>query len=100
MVYLTVLLFIKKGKEDVFNEYEALVLPIIKDYNGKLIYRVRPTQDNFISSEDELPYEIHFISFETNGDFLNFINDNKRKRFEKLKVDAIKSTFITKGEKL
>ncbi|TGV03750.1 DUF1330 domain-containing protein [Flavivirga rizhaonensis] len=100
MIYLTALLFIKEGKENVFNEYESLVLPIINNYNGKLIYRIRPTQDSFINSEDQLPYEIHFISFETDEDFTNFINDDKRKSFEKLKVDSIKSTFITKGEKL
>ncbi|WP_303316473.1 hypothetical protein Q4Q34_06605 [Flavivirga abyssicola] len=100
MIYLTALLFVKEGKENVFNEYESLVLPIINNYNGKLIYRIRPTQDSFINSEDQLPYEIHFISFETDEDFTNFINDDKRKRFEKLKADSIKSTFITKGEKL
>ncbi len=100
MIYLTVLLFIKEGKERVFNEYESLVLPIINNYNGKLIYRIRPTQDSFINSEEALPYEIHFISFNTNEDFRNFVNDDKRKHFVDLKEDSIKSTFIIKGEKL
>lgn len=100
MIYLTALLFIKEGKENVFNEYESLVLPIISDYNGKLIYRIRPTHDSFISSEEEFPYEIHFISFDTNEDFMNFINDGERKSFEKLKVDSIKSTFLVQGKRL
>lgn len=100
MIYLTVLLFIKTGKEAIFNEYESLVLPIINDYNGKLIYRIRPTHDSFIDSEEALPYEIHFISFNTNEDFMNFVNDDKRNHFVNLKEDAIKSTFITKGEKI
>ena len=100
MIYLTVLLFIKEGKEHIFKEYESLVLPIIYDYNGKLIYRIRPTHDSFINAEEEVPYEIHFISFETDEDFVNFINDDKRKRFVNLKEDSIKSTFISKGEKI
>ncbi len=100
MIYITVFIFIQEGKEEVFHEYESLVLPILNEYNGKLLYRIRPNDDSFINSEGVLPYELHFISFNTNDDFLNFINDDKRKSFEKLKVDSIKSTFITKGEKL
>lgn len=100
MIYITALIFIKEDKEDVFNEYESSVLPILNNYNGKLIYRIRPTKENFISSENELPYELHFISFETNEDFKGFINDSKRKSFESLKEDAIKSTFLIQGEKI
>ncbi|GAA3587807.1 hypothetical protein Q4Q39_18285 [Flavivirga amylovorans] len=100
MVYLTVLLFVKEGKETIFNEYESLILPIINDYSGTLIYRIRPTQDNFVSSEGELPYEIHVVSFATDQDFANFINDDKRKRFVNLKEDSIKSTFLVKGKRL
>lgn len=100
MIYLTALIFIKEGKENVFNEYESLVLPILNDYKGKLIYRIRPTQNSFIHSEEELPYEVHFISFDTNEDFACFLNDSKRKSFESLKEDSIKSTFLVQGKKL
>ncbi len=100
MIYITQLIFIKKGKEAVFNEFEALAIPIISDYNGKLIYRLRPTQDNYITSEEELPYEIHFVSFDSEQDFVNFSNDERRKSFLHLKNDAIKSSFLVKGVKL
>lgn len=100
MIYLTALMFVKEGKEDVFNEYESHVLPILKDYNGKLIYRIRPKEEDFINTEEEKPFEIHFISFNTQEGFSGYINDEKRKSFENLKIDSIKSSFIVKGEKL
>ena len=93
-------MFIKEGKEHVFNEYESSVLPILKDYNGKLMYRIRPRKEDFIEFEGEKPYELHLISFETNVDFTNFINDDKRKSFEKVKEECIRSTFIIQGQKL
>lgn len=98
MIYLTALMFINEGKEDVFKTYEASVLPILKDYNGKLIYRIRPKEEDYIELEGERPFEIHFISFPSHEDFVNFTKDDKRKRFENLKIDSIKTSFIVKGE--
>ena len=98
MIYLTVLLFVKEGKEDVFNEYEASVLPILKDYSGKLLCRTRPRKEDFIEFEGETPFELHFISFPTHKDFINFTKDDKRNSFTNLKEDAIKTSFIVKGE--
>ncbi len=100
MIYITAFLFVKKGKEAVFKTYESLVLPILNTYNGTLIYRMRPTQENFVTFEDDLPYEVHFISFNSDEDFMSFINDEERKRFNNLKEDSIRSTFITKGKKI
>ncbi len=100
MVYLTVFIFIKKGQEETFHEYESLVLPILNDYNGELVYRIRPTSEVFIHSEEEQPYEVHFISFKSHEDFMLYIKDDKRKSFEKLKTDSIKSTFIVEGQKI
>ena len=67
------MIFVKEGKEDVFHQFEDFAIPILEDYNGKLIYRIRPTKESFVSFEDELPYEIHFLSFETEKDFLNLL---------------------------
>ena len=91
-------MFIKDGKEDVFNEYESLALPILKNYNGKLIYRIRPRKEDFIVFEEEIPFELHFISFPNNKDFINFTKDDKRNSFINLKEDAIKTSFIVKEE--
>ncbi len=100
MIYLTMMIFVKDGKEDVFHQYEDKVLPLLKQYNGRLIYRLRPTIQDFITIEEEQPYELHFLSFETEQDFQNFGNDEQRKSFIHLKQNAIKATFLVKGSKI
>ena len=35
MIYLTMMLFVKDGKEDVFDQFEGLAIPILDDYKGK-----------------------------------------------------------------
>ncbi len=100
MIYITMLIFIKEGKEDTFHQFEALVIPILSDYNGRLLYRLRPTQETFISNEEALPYEIHFVSFESEQDFIDFAGDKRRKAFLHLKEASIHTTFMVKGTKL
>ncbi len=100
MIYLTMMIFIKEGKEVVFHQFEDLALPILKDYNGKLIYRIRPTKETFVSNEKELPYEIHFISFDSEQDFVNFAKDERRKEFLHLRDDSIRESILIKGTKI
>ena len=100
MIYFTARIFVKEGKEKVFQQYEELVLPVLKEYSGELIYRIRPTKETFVAAEEELPFEIHFISFNSEKDFSDYANDSRRKEFLQLKDDAIKSTFLVKGVKL
>ena len=94
------MIFIKEGKEAVFHQFEEFAIPILEDYNGKLIYRIRPSKESFISFEEELPYEIHFLSFESENDFFNFTKDKRRVTFLHLKEESIKSSFLVKGNKL
>jgi uncharacterized protein (DUF1330 family) len=100
MIYLTQLIFIKEGKEDTFNEFENFAIPLLQKYGGEIIYRIRPSKNNFIDESKETPYEIHIISFNSNEDFKEFMNDKKRLEFIHLKNESIKSTILVKGEKL
>lgn len=97
MIYLTLMIFIKEGKETIFQQFEDLAIPLLKDYNGQLIYRIRPTTENFITCEGEPPYEIHFLSFVSEEDFNNFSKDERRTAFLHLKEASIKTTFLLKG---
>ncbi|MGB1041670.1 MAG: hypothetical protein ACPGVD_12405, partial [Flavobacteriales bacterium] len=76
MIYLTQLIFIKPGKEEQFLEFEKIAIPLLEKYNGRIIYRIRPKKENFVSEEKETPYEIHFISFESEKDFNEFMKDD------------------------
>ncbi|MEN8793222.1 MAG: hypothetical protein ABF294_02050 [Flavobacteriales bacterium] len=72
----------------------------MEKYKGEMIYRIRPTKESFISEEKELPYEIHFISFESEIDFKEFMNDESRLEFVHLKNESVRLTLLVKGEKL
>ncbi len=100
MIYITQLIFIIEGKEKTFHEFESFAIPLMEKYQGKIIYRIRPTQESFISGEKELPYEVHFISFESEQDFGAFMKDENRLKFMHLKEASVKSTIFVKGEKL
>lgn len=101
MVYITQLLFVKKGKENAFLGFEEKVIPLMNTHNGRIVYRIRPTKETYISFEqEELPYEIHIVSFDTEKDFRNYLNDDSRLKFMHLKEESIKTTITIKGGKL
>lgn len=100
MIFLTQLIYIKEGKEDVFHEFEAVAIPIISKYNGKLLLRVRPDDNAFIEHHIDKPYEVHLVQFETQQDFENFMQDEERKKFLHLKEQSIKSSVLIQGKKI
>ena len=99
-IYITQLIFVKKGKEKIFLEFEKFAIPLMEKYNGRIIYRLRPTKETFISEEKELPYEIHFISFDSEKKFNEFMIDDSRLEFIHLKEESVNSTMLVKGLKL
>jgi len=101
MIYLTQLIYIHEGKEDVFNEFESYAIPIIAHYNGQLALRVRPEPSAIIKTGSmEAPYEIHLVSFSTEADFNAFMADKERQKYLHLKEESIRVSFLVKGEKL
>jgi uncharacterized protein (DUF1330 family) len=100
MLYITQLIYIKEGQEKVFDEFESVAIPIISKYNGKLLFRVRPEEKAYIESKMEKPYEIHFVEFESDGDFERFMKDEERKKFLHLKEQSIRASLLYLGAKL
>tara|TARA_B100000508_G_C11451818_1_gene274514 strand:+ start:1559 stop:1861 length:303 start_codon:yes stop_codon:yes gene_type:complete len=100
MIYITQLIFIQKGKEKTFIEFEKFAIPLMEQYGGKMVYRLSPDKDSFVSSTEELPYEIHFISFKSDDDLDAFMKDDSRLNFIHLKEESIKSTILVKGKKM
>ena len=100
MVFFTQLIYILDGQESVFNQFEAIAIPAISKYNGRLLLRVRPGKDAYIESNMDNPYEIHLVEFKTDNDFANFMQDEERKKFLHLKEQSIKSVLLIKGTKL
>jgi len=100
MIFITQLVYVKEGQESIFHQFEDIAIPTILKYNGKLLFRVRPTKESFIEHHIDKPYEIHLVEFETEKDFDNFMQDEERKKFLHLKEKSIKSVLLIKGIKL
>ena len=100
MIYITQLIYINAGQEAIFNQFEAIAIPILLKYNGRLTLRIRPDENVIIERNIEKPYEVHLVEFETQQDFDNFKNDEERKKFLHLKEKSIKSSILIQGVKL
>ena|SRR5215469_13394636 len=100
MLYYTQVIYVKEGLEDQFLEFESHVLPLIEKYNGALIYRVRPTDDNVIETAMGKPYELHFVTFPTREDFIAYGKDPERLQYLHLKETSIESAVLIEGKAL
>ncbi|MBM1106201.1 hypothetical protein JQC67_08640 [Aurantibacter crassamenti] len=100
MIYITQLIYIIEGQEEVFHQFEEMAIPTILKYNGRLTLRIRPQNDSVIERNIEKPYEIHLVEFDSQADFDNFKNDEERKKFLHLKEQSIKSSIMIQGTKL
>ena len=96
-VYLTQLLFVHEGKEEVFHQFEDVAIPLMAEHHGRVLYRLRPGADAYVTSSEERPDEIHFMSFDSEADFEAFINDDRRLEFLSLKEKSVRSTLLVKG---
>jgi len=100
MLFITQLIYIKEGQENVFHQFENIAIPIIAKYNGRLLLRVRPGDNAFIEHCIDKPYEIHLVEFDSREDFENFMKDDERKQFLHLKEQSIKMSVLIEGTKL
>ena len=100
MIYITQLIYLKEGQENIFNQFEDVAMPIIQKYNGKLLLRIKTEKTSIIEANIESPYEIHLVEFETENDFKNFMQDEERKQFVHLKNQSIKEVILIKGIKI
>ena len=100
MIYLTQLIYLLPGQEDIFNQFEDIAIPITSKYNGKLLLRVRPDDNAYVEHHMDKPYEIHLVSFDTQQDFENFKQDEERKKFLHLKEQSIREVVLIQGIKL
>ena len=97
MTYFTQLVFVKKGKEEIFHEFEDFVLPLLARYAGRLLYRVRPAAESVLHSEVGTPYEIHLVAFPSEADFQAYAADEERQRYLGLKNESVQEVLLIRG---
>lgn len=100
MIYITQLIYLKEGQETVFDQFEAVAIPLIAQYNGELLLRLRPDDTAVIAQGIEKPYELHLASFPAAEDFERFMRDETRKQFLHLKEQSIRAVLLIKGSPL
>jgi len=100
MLYYTQLIFIKPGCEEEFHAFEEKVLPLLKNHNGELIYRIRPDMRAFIENSQELPYEIHLLAFGGKADFESYKDDPERLRYIEMKNNSVEKMILIEGSAL
>lgn len=83
-------------------EFEAFALSLMEVYGGKLLYRLRPTAEQFVDLElgTDLLYEIHLLTFPSEEDLTAFMQDKRKQEFLHLKEDSVSSRLIIKGFKV
>ncbi|MFZ1703304.1 MAG: DUF1330 domain-containing protein [Saprospiraceae bacterium] len=99
-IFITQLIYIKEGMEDIFHQFEDKAIPIIGKYNGQLLLRSRPNKKEWIESNIDHPYEIHLVQFASNEDFELFLKDEERQQFLHMKEASIQSVVLIKGHKM
>jgi hypothetical protein len=97
MLYITQLIYLKAGQEQTFYEFEEIAIPLINQYNGRMLLRVRPPNEALIEGTMPPPFEIHLVEFDSEQDFENFKLDETRKKFLHLKEQSIQTVWMMKG---
>jgi hypothetical protein len=97
MIVLTQLVYIHPGKEKAFEDFEGVVLPLLPNYGGTLMLRLRTGAENLIAGSLEAPYEVHLIRFESEAGFTAYSNDETRQRFLHLKNESVRSSLLFRG---
>jgi uncharacterized protein (DUF1330 family) len=97
MIHITQLIFIVPGKEDAFHQFEDIAIPLMPEYGGRLLYRFRPGPGVVVGTVEELPYEVHIITFDSEADLDAFLKDERRQSIMHLKEASIRKSVLIKG---
>lgn len=99
MIFITVWMFVREGKEATFLQYEEVALKIVQQYRGELIFRMRPDRETMINKIDRIPYEIHILSFPSREDFDEFKSDPERQKIAYLFKESVEEAVLIEGYK-
>jgi hypothetical protein len=100
MIYYTQLIFVKSGQESIFHAFEDQVLPLLSDHEGELLYRIRPAKESFIANSEELPYEVHLVSFKNKAGFESYARDPRRLACLDQKNASVERIVLIEGTRL
>lgn len=97
MIYLTQLVYVREGREETFQQFESIVLPLLTRHGGELLLRLRPDAASVIGGSAEVPYELHLVRFESEDALARYSSDPERRRVLSMKDESVRSTLLVKG---
>ena len=98
MLYLTQLIYLRPGGEDLFNRFESVVLPLLAEHHGELLLRIRPEAGSFVETHIDQPYEIHLVSFESRQDFEQYAKNPVRQQYLPWKEQSVEKIVLIEGK--
>jgi hypothetical protein len=93
-LYLTQIMYIHAGREQTFEAFESVVLPLLTKYRGELVLRLRGDK---IAGSAEAPHEVHIVKFENDDDLGRYASDPERQRVLPLRDEAVRSSLLIRG---
>jgi len=96
MLHLTLLIFVKEGKEAAFAAYEEKMIPLLARYNGRLLYSMQPNADD--TMKGEVPHEIQILSFDSRTDYQSYMDSPQRRALDYLRKEAIEKIVTIEGD--
>ena len=97
MVYVTQLIYINPGKEPAFEAFEEVAIPLTAKYGGEVLLRVRPDPASIVAAAMEIPYEIHFVRFDSEEGLRRFTEDPERQKVLHLKDESVRAAILVTG---
>ena len=94
-IYFTLLVYVKPGQYETFQDYERKVLPLLPSFNGMLELRLKTDKK---ADETEVPDEIHILSFRSMNDFERYRNDDRRRQYLDMFHSAVEKAMLIKGK--
>jgi antibiotic biosynthesis monooxygenase (ABM) superfamily enzyme len=97
MVVVTQLIYVHEGREADFLAFEDAVLPLLREYDGELLLRIRPDAPSMIGGSAERPYEVHVVRFESEDALARYTSSEARQRVLHLKESSVRAAVVIKG---
>jgi antibiotic biosynthesis monooxygenase (ABM) superfamily enzyme len=97
MLHLTQLFYVKPGGEAAFEQFEAIVIPLLATHRGELVLRLRLGPGTQIGGSAEPPYELHIVRFASAADFEAYLNDPVRQQWLHLKDQGLERAVVLRS---
>ena len=88
------LVWVHRGQEAAFDAYEAVAIPLLPEYGGTLLARMKPTAEQCREAGVDGPSEVHVMRFASREAMARFSADPRRVALLPNKEAAVRSSLL------